>query len=103
MEKANFVYYQEGDLWVGWLEEYPDYRTQGKTLDELKQNLKDIYDDLDSGKIPHSIRRSHSDLGEDTSEEQLRQELIEGYQATRVEDTAINEVWETATLEKWPE
>ena len=42
MEKANFVYYQEGDLWVGWLEEYPDYRTQGKTFEELKQNLKDI-------------------------------------------------------------
>jgi predicted RNase H-like HicB family nuclease len=56
MEKANFVYYQEGDLWVGWLEEYPDYRTQGKTLEDLKQNLKDLYDDLDSGKIPYALR-----------------------------------------------
>ena len=31
--------------------EYPDYRSQGKTLDELKENLKDIYDDLSTGKI----------------------------------------------------
>jgi predicted RNase H-like HicB family nuclease len=54
MEKIKFVYYQENELWVGWLEEYPDYRTQGTTLDELRANLKDIYEDLSSGKIPHA-------------------------------------------------
>ena len=43
METRKFIYYQEDDMWVGWLEEYPDYRTQGETLDELKENLKDIY------------------------------------------------------------
>ena len=56
MEKIGFVYYQEDDMWVGWLEEYTDYRSQGGTLNELKENLKDIYDDLTSGKIPN-IRR----------------------------------------------
>ena len=39
-------------MWVGWLEDYPDYRTQGETLEELKENLKDIYDELNSGRIP---------------------------------------------------
>ncbi len=34
MEKIKFVYYQENNIWVGWLEEYPDYRTQSNTLDE---------------------------------------------------------------------
>jgi hypothetical protein len=53
METAKFVYYQEDGMWVGWLEEYPDYRTQGKSLDELKKNLKDIYHDLSTGKIPY--------------------------------------------------
>ena len=53
MEKIKFTYYQEKDFWVGWLEEYPDYRTQGVTLEELKENLKDIYEDLNSGKISH--------------------------------------------------
>ncbi len=52
----KFVYYQEDDLWIGWLEEYPDYRTQGATLEELKENLKDIYGDLTSGSIPAVCR-----------------------------------------------
>ena len=37
---------------MGWLEEYPDYRTQGETLDELKKNLQEIYNELTSGQIP---------------------------------------------------
>jgi len=56
METTKFVYYQENDMWVGWLEEFPDYRTQGASLDELKENLKDIYQDLSTGKIPQARR-----------------------------------------------
>ena len=56
METIKFVYYQENNNFVGWLEDYPDYRTQGATLDELKENLKDIYEDASTGKIPY-IRR----------------------------------------------
>jgi len=40
-------------LWIGYLEEYPDYMTQGETLEELKENLLDIYKELGSGNIPH--------------------------------------------------
>ncbi|UCE20650.1 MAG: type II toxin-antitoxin system HicB family antitoxin [Gemmatimonadota bacterium] len=43
-------------MWIGWLEDFPDYRTQGQTLEELKENLKDIYDELTSGSIP-CVRR----------------------------------------------
>lgn len=46
METKRFIYYQEKGALVGWLEEYPDYRTQGTSLDELKENLKDIYRDI---------------------------------------------------------
>ena len=53
MATLKFIYYQEDNMWVGWLEEYPDYRTQGATLDELKENLKDIYQDITGGKIPN--------------------------------------------------
>jgi len=53
MEKRKFVYYQEGDMWVGWLEQFPDYRSQGETVEELKENLKDIYEELTRGNIPH--------------------------------------------------
>ena len=52
METKRFIYYEEGELLVGWLEDYPDYRTQGATLAELKENLRDIYVELSSGQIP---------------------------------------------------
>jgi predicted RNase H-like HicB family nuclease len=60
MEKISFVYYQENAMCVGWLEEYPDYRSQGETLDELKENLKDIYEEINSGKIPISADAENS-------------------------------------------
>ncbi len=53
MGTARFVYWQDDDMWLGYLEEYPDYMTQGKSLEELKENLKDIYDDLTGGVIPY--------------------------------------------------
>ena len=52
METIKFVYWQDSDVWLGHLEEYPDYMTQGESLEELKENLKDIYNDLASGTIP---------------------------------------------------
>ena len=50
--KTKFTYYKEDDMWIGWLEDYPDYRTQGESLSELKENLKDIYHELTRGNIP---------------------------------------------------
>lgn len=47
-----YFYYQEDDMWVGWLEAYPDYRTQGDSLEELEENLWDIEQELESGAIP---------------------------------------------------
>ena len=49
----KFIYYQEEDMFIGWLEEFPDYRTQEESLQKLKDNLKDIYDELTSGSIPN--------------------------------------------------
>jgi predicted RNase H-like HicB family nuclease len=52
METKKFIYYQEDDRYIGWMKEYPDYRTQGETIDQLKENLIDIYKELTSGDIP---------------------------------------------------
>ena len=52
METKRFIYYREDDMFVGWLDEYPDYMTQGETLEELQENLKDLYQELTSGRIP---------------------------------------------------
>jgi len=56
MQTKRYVYWQDGDMWLGYLEEYPDYMTQGETLDELQLNLRDIYQELTSGNIP-GVRR----------------------------------------------
>lgn len=52
MEKKRFVYYKEDGMYVGYLEEFPDYMTQGETLEELRENLIDIYKDLTGECIP---------------------------------------------------
>lgn len=56
MKNPKFVYWQEGEFWVGYFEEYPDYETQGESLDDLKEHLRDLYKDLTSGELPQ-IRR----------------------------------------------
>jgi predicted RNase H-like HicB family nuclease len=52
MNTKKYVYWQDNKMWLGYLEEFPDYITQGKSLDELKENLRDIYFELSSGNIP---------------------------------------------------
>lgn len=47
--KIKYHYWHEDDFWLGYIEEYPDYMTQGETIEELKENLKDIYRDLKVG------------------------------------------------------
>lgn len=55
MKTKKFMYFQEDDMFIGWLDDFPDYKTQGATLDELKENLRDIYEELTSGNIPNVI------------------------------------------------
>jgi len=52
MDAKKYTYWQDGDMWLGYLEEYPDYMTQGETIEELEDNLRDIYHELTSGSIP---------------------------------------------------
>ena len=53
METVKIVVWQDsGGSWLGYLQEYPDYWTQGTDLDDLKQHLKELYLDLSGGAIP---------------------------------------------------
>lgn len=56
MKTMRYVYWQHEDMWLGYLEEFPDYQTQGETIEELQENLKDLYGELTSGNIP-DVRR----------------------------------------------
>lgn len=50
--KINIIYKEEKGWFVGHIQEYPDYESQGKTLEELRENLIEIYDDISKGLAP---------------------------------------------------
>ncbi len=56
MKTLSYTYWQEGDTWLGYLLEFPDYWTQGGSLEELQEHLQDLYRDLAGGHIPHARR-----------------------------------------------
>ncbi|MDD9989500.1 MAG: hypothetical protein OXQ31_24750 [Spirochaetaceae bacterium] len=39
---VKFVYWHEDGVWIGYLQDYPDYWTQGETLADLKEHLRDL-------------------------------------------------------------
>jgi predicted RNase H-like HicB family nuclease len=41
--KLKMIYWKGEKFWVGKLIEYPDIMTQGETLEELEENMKDAY------------------------------------------------------------
>jgi len=56
MTSLKFRYWEDGGEWIGYLEEFPDYLTQGTSFQDLQEHLKDLYKDLTSGEIP-GVRR----------------------------------------------
>ena len=51
MQTMKYTYWQDEDMWLGYLEEFPDYWTQGETVEELEENLRDIHKELTGGSI----------------------------------------------------
>ncbi len=40
----KMVYWQDEDMFVGRLLDYPNVATQGETLEELEENIKDAFE-----------------------------------------------------------
>lgn len=36
VESTKYVYWQDKDQWLGYLQDYPDYWTQGESLEDLQ-------------------------------------------------------------------
>ena len=53
MRTVKFTSWQGGEFFIGFLNEYPDYQTQGKNNEELAENLKDLLEDMESGRVPY--------------------------------------------------
>ena len=41
--KMTMVYWKSDKFWLGKLLEHPEIMTQGETLEELEENIKDAY------------------------------------------------------------
>ena len=42
-EKMTMLYWKSNKFWLGKILEHPDIMTQGETLEELEENIKDAY------------------------------------------------------------
>ena len=56
MKTLKFTYWKDGNYFLGYLNDYPDYETQGTSKEELVSNLKSLLADMESGVVPY-IRR----------------------------------------------
>jgi predicted RNase H-like HicB family nuclease len=56
MRILEYTFWQDNEFFLGHLNDYPDYETQGLSKEELIENLKDLLIDLESDRVPF-IRR----------------------------------------------
>ena len=53
MKTIKFTYWKDGELFLGFLNDYPDYQTQGLSKEDLVENLRSLLMDIESGEIPY--------------------------------------------------
>ncbi|MGI9034603.1 MAG: type II toxin-antitoxin system HicB family antitoxin [Pyrinomonadaceae bacterium] len=52
MRTLKYTFWQDGGFFIGFLNDYPDYETQGFSKQELLENLKSLLEDIESEEIP---------------------------------------------------
>lgn len=52
MKTIKYTFWQDGEFFIGFLNDYPDYETQGYSKEELLENLKSLLIDIESEEIP---------------------------------------------------
>jgi predicted RNase H-like HicB family nuclease len=53
MRTLKYTFWQDEEFFLGYLNDYPDYVTQGYSKDELLEHLKDLLKDLETGEVPY--------------------------------------------------
>jgi predicted RNase H-like HicB family nuclease len=53
MKTVQYTFWRDGEFFIGYLNDYPDYQTQGYSKDELLENLKDLLSDIQTDEIPY--------------------------------------------------
>ena len=52
MKTVQYTFWRDGEFFIGHLNDYPDYQTQGYSKEELLENFNDLFNDIQSGEIP---------------------------------------------------
>ena len=50
--KMSMIYWKSDKFWLGKLLEHPEIMTQGQTLEELEENIKDAYISMAMDEVP---------------------------------------------------
>lgn len=53
MKTVEYTIWKDGDFYIGFLNQYPDYLTQGETRQELQENLLSLLKDMETLEIPY--------------------------------------------------
>lgn len=48
----KYVYWDDDGAWIGYLLDHPNHWTQGDDLEDLKEHLRDIYQEVAAGNLP---------------------------------------------------
>lgn len=52
MKEIEYTWWKTEHFYLGYLNEYPDYMTQGETKDDLIEHLKELLTDIESDTVP---------------------------------------------------
>jgi len=51
-QEMTMIYWKEGRFWLGKLLEHPEIMTQGETVEELEENIRDAYLSMAMADVP---------------------------------------------------
>jgi len=51
MTNLKYTDEMDGDFFVGYLDDYPEFPTQGENLEDFEKNLMDIYEMVQDGML----------------------------------------------------
>lgn len=54
-QKLTMVYWKGDKFWLGKLMEHPEIMTQGETVEELEENIKDAYRSMVMDDVPEKF------------------------------------------------
>jgi hypothetical protein len=58
--ELKYTFEMDGDFYVGFLDDYPEFPTQGENLEDFQENLLDIYEMIQNGTL--EVQQQHGVL-----------------------------------------